>query len=106
MDPPFNIKHSTTIVVSIRQQGGGDPRIQMLQNCGNKDIYGVTTPSLRACPFCGALVQHTEACKQMKCPACKKDFCFICLKPKSSSGSWQCTGSKCTPAPRQTSIPG
>ncbi|XP_065914086.1 uncharacterized protein [Dysidea avara] len=105
MDPPANMKHSSTIVVAMRQRGGGDPRIQVLQNCGNKSINGVSTPSLRACPHCGALVQHTEACKNMTCPACSKGFCFICLKPRNSSGVLPC-GSACSPAPRQTSIPG
>jgi len=69
-DPPVNMKHSSTIAVLVRQKGGGDPCIQMLQNCGDKDIYGAATSSLRACPLCGVLVQHTEACKQMKCHHC------------------------------------
>ena len=105
MDPPANIKHSSTIVVVMRQKGGGDPRIQLQQNCGNTDIYGVKTPSLRACPHCGGIVQHIAACKNMLCPACSKGFCFICLKPRNSSGVLQC-GVACTPASRQTSISG
>ena len=90
MEPPANMKHSSTIVVVMRQRGESDPRIQILQNCGSKNINGVTTPSLRTCPYCGALVQHTEACKNMTCPACSKGFCFVCLKPRKSDGVLQC----------------
>jgi len=82
MDPPANMKHSSTIVAVIRQRGGGDPHIQIIQSCGKKDINGVRNPSLRASPHCEISVQHTEACKQINCPACKKDFCFAGLKPK------------------------
>ena len=91
MEPPANMKHSSTIVVVMRQRGESDPRIQILQNCGSKNINGVTTPSLRTCPYCGALVQHTEACKNMTCPACSKGFCFVCLKPRKSDEVLQCT---------------
>ena len=65
-----NMKRSFTVVVVIQQKGGDDPCVQMLQNCGDKNIYGAATSSLRACPLCGVLVQHTEACKQMKCHHC------------------------------------
>ena len=87
-------------------KGDSDLRVQFLQSCPNKDVIGVSTPSIRACPFCGALVQHTDACKHMNCPACSRAFCFICLK--KNEGGWQCGSynSKCTPAPRQTYIPG
>ena len=100
------LSHCSRINITFRQRGGSDPRVQMLQNCANKDVIGVSTPSIRACPFCGALVQHTDACKQMNCPACSKAFCFICLK--KNEGGWQCGSwnTKCKPAPRQTYIPG
>ena len=92
--------------IMMRVRGGSDPQVQMLQSCPNKDVIGVSTPSIRACPFCGALVQHTDACKQMNCPACSRAFCFICLK--KNEGGWQCGSwnTQCTPAPRQTYIPG
>ena len=104
----IGLSHGSTICVVMRQRGGSDPRISLLQSCGNKDVIGVSTPSLRACPHCGALVQHIDACKLMSCPACQKGFCFICLKTITSSGSSQCGGSytKCNPAARQTYIPG
>ena len=97
---------NSTFFTVMTQRGGSDPRVQMLQSCPNKDVVGVSTPSIRACPFCGALVQHTDACKHMNCPACSRAFCFICLK--KNEGGWQCGSynSKCTPAPRQTYIPG
>ena len=105
-DSELGLKHCSSVGVVMRQRGGSDPRVQMLQNCPNKDVVGVYTPSIRACPFCGALVQHTDACKHMNCPACSRAFCFICLK--KNEGGWQCGSynSKCTPAPRQTYIPG
>lgn len=105
-DPELGLKHGGSLGIVMRQRGGSDPRVQMLQNCPNKEVVGVSTPSMRACPWCGALVQHIEACKQMICPACNREFCFICLKKKE--GSWQCGSynTKCTPAPRQTYIPG
>lgn len=101
-----DLSNGSSIHIAMRLKGGSDPRVQMLQSCPNKDVIGVSTPSIRACPFCGALVQHIDACKQMNCPACSKEFCFICLKKKE--GNWQCGSwnTKCTPAPRQTSIPG
>ena len=107
-DPPINFINGSNVIVLIRQKGGSDPRIQMLHNCDNKTVVGVTTPSIRACPHCGALVQHTADCKHMNCPACKQDFCFICLKTKTVGGSWQCGSynDMCTPASRQTRIPG
>ena len=102
----FSIANNSQVFVVMETKGGSDPRVQMLHSCPNKDVVGVSTPSIRACPFCGALVQHIEACKHMNCPACSKEFCFICLKKRE--GRWQCGSydSKCTPAPRQTHIPG
>ena len=83
-----------------------DPRVQLLQNCAFKDVIGISTPSIRACPFCGALIQHIEASKHINCPACSRAFCFICLK-KRNEGKWQCSlyNFKCSPAPRQKYIP-
>ena len=97
----LGLRHGSTVSAVISMMGGSDPRIKMLLECPNKDIGKVESPSLRACPHCGALVQHTDACKNMKCPACKKDFCFICL---NKSGGYSC-GNNCRPANRQTSIP-
>ena len=104
--PELCLSHCSSIAIVMQTRGGSDPRVQMLQSCPNKDVVGVSTPSIRACPFCGALVQHTDACKHMNCPACSRAFCFICLK--KNEGGWQCGSynSKCTPAPRQTYIPG
>ena len=105
-DDEVGLSNGSYVYIMIRVRGAGDPRVQMLQSCPNKDVIGVSTPSIRACPFCGALVQHTDACKQMNCPACSRAFCFICLK--KNEGGWQCGSwnTKCTPAPRQTHIPG
>ena len=118
----LGILHGSTVFAVIRTVGGSDPRVTMLLSCPEKNIGGVKTPSLRACPHCGALVEHTDACKHMKCPVCSKEFCFICLSKRDTSGGqsqnrwfaalwgqtgWQCGrhNSPCTSAARQTSIP-
>lgn len=86
---------------------GEDKRLKALRDSPRKKIGGVEDcPSIRACVFCGTLIEHTEACKHMHCK-CGKDFCFVCLRPKESSG-WQCGGSgdSCPVAPVQTMIAG
>ena len=86
--------------------GGEDPRLRTLRDAPMKKVVGVETRSTRACPSCGMLIEHTEACKHMACP-CGVQFCFICLKTKEGS-TWSCGSfnTKCTPAGVQTSIPG
>ena len=86
---------------------GEDRRLKILRNCPRKEIVGVVgCPSLRACVSCSMLIEHVRACKHMKC-RCGKEFCFICLKPKETTG-WKCGGfsEACTIAPVQTKIPG
>lgn len=67
------------------------------------DVDGV--PEIRCCPNCCQLITHTEACKHMKCKACKTDFCFVCLKSKKN-GNWQCgnSGTVCPIADRQNMV--
>ncbi|XP_052809455.1 uncharacterized protein LOC128237919 [Mya arenaria] len=82
------------------------PVLQTLKECDRKIIVGVPNcPSIRACPKCGQLIEHTEACKHMAC-RCGQEFCFICLKMKDSSGKFQCGSykTKCAVAPVQTTI--
>ncbi|KAL4006873.1 estrogen-related receptor gamma [Sarotherodon galilaeus] len=64
--------------------------------------YGVRVcPSVRACPTCGFLLQHSKkGCPSVVCSRCNGRFCFVCLKHSSTHYSI-----RCTPAPRQTSIP-
>ena len=89
--------------------GGEDPRLRTLRDTPAKRVIGVLTPSTRACPSCGTLIEHTELCKHMVCP-CGTNFCFICLKVRAGgpTGAWECGAfnTKCKPAPRQTEIPG
>lgn len=59
--------------------------LQLLQTCRTVSlpaVQGVTNcPSVRACPTCGMKVEHSqEFCKNIKCPRCHKEFCFVCLK--------------------------
>ena len=87
---------------------GEDPRLKILRTCSTKTVIGVPMcPEVRACPTCGLLIQHKEACKQMVCP-CGQKFCFICLKMSDRNGKYQCGlwCTKCEIAPRQTTIPG
>ncbi|XP_051975572.1 E3 ubiquitin-protein ligase RNF19A-like [Xyrauchen texanus] len=47
-----------------------------------KSVQNVQCPAIRACPFCGVLIEHIAVgCKIMSCNKCHKEFCFVCLKP-------------------------
>jgi hypothetical protein len=83
-----------------------DHRLRILQEANEKYVVGVKTPSCRACPRCGMLIEHIAQCKHMLC-LCGVEFCFICLKTKGDGG-WQCGSfnTKCKPAARQVDIPG
>uniref|UniRef100_A0A3Q4I8T6 RING-type domain-containing protein n=1 Tax=Neolamprologus brichardi TaxID=32507 RepID=A0A3Q4I8T6_NEOBR len=59
--------------------------LEILRNCPDitfKNVKGITgCPSIRACPTCGFLVEHsTTGCKNIFCTRCKVQFCFVCLK--------------------------
>ncbi|XP_026208886.1 ankyrin repeat and IBR domain-containing protein 1-like [Anabas testudineus] len=100
----------------LREWKGPAPRSDHCDNdgCTNESLKTLTTcpeitfksrenatrcPSIRACPTCGILLQHDNTmCKNVRCPRCKMEFCFVCLK--LTCFSW-CS---CV-APRQTSIP-
>jgi len=69
-------------------------------------IYSNTSmPSIRACPKCDTLIEHTQNCKHMQCVACKFYFCFICLGIKENE-KWPCSKQgayeQCSLAPKQT----
>ncbi|KAL3870585.1 hypothetical protein ACJMK2_038635 [Sinanodonta woodiana] len=85
---------------------GTDSRLKVLQKARLKTINGVQCPAVRACPACGLLIEHKEACKHMTC-ICKQKFCFICLK-QAVNGTFQCgtSNAKCEVAPTQKDIPG
>uniref|UniRef100_A0A3B3U578 Probable protein ariadne-2 n=1 Tax=Poecilia latipinna TaxID=48699 RepID=A0A3B3U578_9TELE len=56
--------------------------LKTLRECPEIKIDKVKgCPSVRACPTCGSLIQHTGiGCKTVICPRCKMSFCFGCLK--------------------------
>uniref|UniRef100_A0A673IG31 RING-type domain-containing protein n=1 Tax=Sinocyclocheilus rhinocerous TaxID=307959 RepID=A0A673IG31_9TELE len=58
---------------------------ELLKDCSVvtlKYIQNVQCPAIRACPFCGVLIAHSNVgCKIMTCQKCHKEFCFLCLKP-------------------------
>ena len=71
-----------------------------------KDVTGC--PSIRACPTCGALVEHDQTqCKNIVCPRCVVEFCFVCLKLTDECLELSEYYEPCfsNVAPRQTSIP-
>ncbi|XP_033507895.1 E3 ubiquitin-protein ligase RNF19A-like [Epinephelus lanceolatus] len=88
--------------------------LETLRNCPDiifESVRGVTgCPSIRACPTCGFLVEHSKKkCKNIVCSRCKVEFCFVCLKLtkeclKLKPYSYYETCSSGV-APRQTSIP-
>ncbi|XP_039463849.1 uncharacterized protein LOC120432731 [Oreochromis aureus] len=79
-----------------------NPSLETLIKCPNIAFDSVKeSPSVRACPTCGLLLEHSKKlCKFVDCPRCNVLFCFVCLKC-----SGECWRTRCTPAPRQTSIP-
>uniref|UniRef100_A0A8C6UCW7 RING-type domain-containing protein n=1 Tax=Neogobius melanostomus TaxID=47308 RepID=A0A8C6UCW7_9GOBI len=86
--------------------------LQLLQTCTLTDLPQVhgadAVPSIRACPTCGQRVEHDKTgCKNVLCPRCQIEFCFVCLKLtpvclQTSSYFIPCSAGV---APRQTSIP-
>lgn len=70
---------------------GEDKCFKILWECFRKKIGGVEGCFVYwVCVFCGLLIEYMEVCKYMYC-RCGKDFCFVCLKLKDSSG-WKCGG--------------
>ncbi|XP_070849298.1 E3 ubiquitin-protein ligase ARIH2-like [Chaetodon trifascialis] len=97
-----------------QNDGCTNPLLERLRNCPDikfEDVKGVSgCPCVRACPTCGMVVEHSGLkCKNITCPQCKVEFCFVCLQttvacqrqnPRSYYSG--CSGGV---APRQTSIP-
>jgi len=84
-----------------------DPRIKWMSTQPLKTIGTMANcPSVRGCPKCGTLVEHSERCKHIKCCGCAQDFCFVCLKTPIN-GQWQCGAhnAECPVAPLQTTLP-
>uniref|UniRef100_A0A3P8PBS9 RING-type domain-containing protein n=1 Tax=Astatotilapia calliptera TaxID=8154 RepID=A0A3P8PBS9_ASTCA len=82
-----------------------NPSLDTLEKCPDMTLnsyHGVCVcPSVRACPTCGLLLEHSKIlCKSVVCPRCNLRFCFVCLKKPV-----ECTKTGCILAPRQTSIP-
>ncbi|XP_063751696.1 E3 ubiquitin-protein ligase ARIH2-like isoform X2 [Eleginops maclovinus] len=87
---------------------------EILNTCPDitfESVRGVAgCPSVRVCPTCGLLLEHNRTkCKNMRCPRCKVEFCFVCLKlteeclAQEKSSHYLCCPSGV--APRQTTIP-
>ncbi|XP_077009519.1 putative E3 ubiquitin-protein ligase ariadne-2 [Tamandua tetradactyla] len=93
-------------------EGCVDPNLQVLANCGTKDLPGSEIrgcPSTRACPTCGLLIEHKDKCKYVLCSRCHVEFCFACLDTAQAckaakGGAWYQWCAKPL-APRQSRIP-
>ncbi|XP_075884461.1 E3 ubiquitin-protein ligase DDB_G0292642 isoform X2 [Nelusetta ayraudi] len=84
--------------------------LELLKNCklvALPQVLGVTAcPSIRACPTCGMKVEHDKTgCKNIICPRCNKEFCFVCLKLTPECLKTSTHYKLCSMAPRQTSVP-
>ncbi|XP_040887040.1 uncharacterized protein DDB_G0292642-like isoform X3 [Toxotes jaculatrix] len=86
--------------------------LELLQTCKTiilPEVEGVTScPSVRVCPTCGMKVEHSQQyCKNITCPRCQVEFCFVCLKLKRECSKTSSPYKICPSgvAPRQTSIP-
>ncbi|CAL8385486.1 unnamed protein product [Arctogadus glacialis] len=89
-----------------------DKVLELLQECGTitlEDVAGVgPVPSIRACPTCGMRVEHDKTgCKNILCPRCQVEFCFVCLKLTGQCLQTSSYYKACSSgiAPRQTAMP-
>ncbi|XP_072451828.1 probable E3 ubiquitin-protein ligase RNF144A-A [Chiloscyllium punctatum] len=63
-------------------------------------VYGC--PSVRACPSCEALMQHSGGrCPSVSCPSCHCRFCFRCLESFGHHRGIQAGSSRCCIVERQ-----
>ncbi|XP_020793481.2 E3 ubiquitin-protein ligase RNF19B-like [Boleophthalmus pectinirostris] len=92
--------------------GCSNKNLELLQTCKTIDlpeVQGATNcPSVRACPECGIILEHSRKyCKNLICPRCHAEFCFVCLKLKETCNKTSTPYNLCQGgvAPRQTSIP-
>uniref|UniRef100_A0A672GIG3 RING-type domain-containing protein n=1 Tax=Salarias fasciatus TaxID=181472 RepID=A0A672GIG3_SALFA len=86
--------------------------LELLKNCKltvlPEVLEVIACPSIRACITCGQRVEHDKTgCKNIICPRCQIEFCFVCLKLtpeclKTSTHFQKCSAGV---APKQTSIP-
>ncbi|XP_008281583.1 uncharacterized protein LOC103358402 [Stegastes partitus] len=86
--------------------------LQLMQTCKSIDLPAVadvtSCPSIRLCPTCGMKVEHSQQyCKNVRCPRCHVEFCFVCLKLKRECSKTSTPFRICPSgvAPRQTAIP-
>ncbi|XP_043084493.1 probable E3 ubiquitin-protein ligase ARI7 [Puntigrus tetrazona] len=63
-----------------RELLGRCPEVALLSVVHKGTDTPVRCPAIRACPFCGVLIEHNKGCKIMSCSECKQGFCFACLR--------------------------
>ncbi|XP_053714376.1 uncharacterized protein LOC128755233 [Synchiropus splendidus] len=93
-------------------EGCGTMLLDILKECPNIEFESLALarlkgcPTIRACPFCGLLVEHdASGCKCITCERCQVSFCFVCLKTEKKCSETSSPFEYCDLAPRQTSIP-
>uniref|UniRef100_A0A3Q3MRP7 Probable E3 ubiquitin-protein ligase ARI7 n=2 Tax=Mastacembelus armatus TaxID=205130 RepID=A0A3Q3MRP7_9TELE len=88
--------------------GCSSESLKTLQICPRISIWDVKgrCPSIRACPTCGAMLEHDRVnCRYVTCPRCKASFCFACLNLSKLCLTSVNHSKKCRVVPVQTSIP-
>ena len=82
---------------------------QVLQASPLKEIFDsennkLEIPTLRACPSCSTMVEHTMGCYKIICVSCQSSFCFICLMIRTEEISCPTTmiAFKCEAACKQS----
>ena len=79
--------------------------LDILKQCKMIAVAGLkNVPSIRACPNCTELFEHNgSGCKNVICPRCDFELCFICLSSKKMCLS-EPYAVTCSIAPIQTKI--
>lgn len=105
-------KGSAPSSVRCANDGCKNQELELLKSCRMTAlpyVAGVDAcPSIRACPTCGKMVEHDKTgCKNIICPRCQVEFCFVCLKVterclKTSTHFQMCSDGV---APKQTTLP-
>ncbi len=48
---------------------------------------GLKNKTIKLCPFCKSYGELASGCNYIKCPVCKKEWCWICNNPKYTASN-------------------